>query len=251
MQKLSYVIIDDEKACVRELQALLNFNMPGFEMIGSANTPEEAFSLLQSKKPDVVFLDIMLGNGTSFDVLNKLENKSFNIVFVTGYEEYILQALRLSAVDYLLKPVQTDELLAALSRLKAKIEDKTEPVGMLDVLNYNMTKLNKTKKISIPYNKGYVVRNLDELVFIQASGNYTELHFSDKKSFILTKTLSEFEAMLINYNFFRIHQSYLINILFIDFFNGEELTLVLSTGETLPVSTRRRPFLLEKLKTIM
>jgi two-component system LytT family response regulator len=96
-----------------------------------------------------------------------------------------------------------------------------------------------------------VVRNLDELVFIQASGNYTELHFSDKKSFILTKTLSEFETMLINYNFFRIHQSYLINILFIDFFNSEELTLILSNGKTLPVSTRRRPFLLEKLKTIM
>jgi two-component system LytT family response regulator len=146
MQKMSYVIIDDEKACVRELQVLLNFNIPDFEMIGIANTPEEAFELLQSKKPDVVFLDIMLGNGTSFDILNKLENKSFNIVFVTGYEEYILQALRLSAVDYLLKPVQTDELLAALERVKAKIENKTEPVGMLDVLNYNMTKLNKTKK---------------------------------------------------------------------------------------------------------
>ena len=175
----------------------------------------------------------------------------FKVIFVTGHHEYILKALRLSASDYLIKPVVPKELIEALERFDQNGE-KTETVdNRLKALELNLNNVNKFKKIGISTKNGYIFKDVHDLAFVEGKSNYCELNFTDNSKFTLAKTLLVQEEILEPFGFFRIHQSYLINLSKVELYNNNDNTLKLASGQTLPVSTRRRVLLLEKVKSII
>jgi two-component system LytT family response regulator len=250
MKKITCVIVDDLPACVRELENLLKINSPQIEILGTANNSKDALSLIKSKNPELLFLDIELGETDIFDVLNQLPEKNFKIIFVTGYDKYVLKALRLSAIDYLLKPVQQDELLAAIEKFSIESIHPSRFFESINTLSFNIDNANKLKKIGIPTKKGYVVKKIDELIYIEAFSNYSKLYFKNNISYTMSRTLAGIEELVGGYGFFRTHKTYLVNLIFIEFFDTESLTISLDTGTTLPVSIRRKSELLEVLKSV-
>jgi two-component system, LytTR family, response regulator len=252
MHKFKYIVLDDEAACINELLFILKKNAPDLELVGQASSFDEAIKLFADQKPDIAFLDIDIKGKNVFDLLPLINWQGVHIVFVTAHEDYILKALRLSAVDYLLKPIQTEELLTALNKIRGAYNTPLASSHIsLDTLLHNLNRYNKVKKIGIPHTKGYAFKDLSELIYIQAAGNYSELYFTDGKKYLLAKTLGEYESLLAEFHFIRIHQSYLVNLAFFEYFNSEDLTLTLSSGKTLPVSTRRKTILLEKVKMVI
>lgn len=239
MKKLSAILVDDMPTALEMLQNDLTQFHPEIEIIGTAKSVVEASKALRKQQPDILFLDIMLGDGTGFDVLEIHPNLSSKIIFVTASDEYAIKAFKFAAIDYVLKPYSNEDLANAINKAKDQIKPDKE---QLTVLQQSITKPNqRPKKISLNTSNKIMVVNLDDIVRCQSDNNYTEFFMNDGQKILVGKTLKHFADMLKEYDFLRVHQSHLINIQFIkEFIKSDGGYLVLKNRTTVPVSVRKK-----------
>ncbi|CAM1348449.1 LytR/AlgR family response regulator transcription factor [Tenacibaculum ascidiaceicola] len=239
MKKLSAILVDDMPTALEMLQNDLTQFHPEIEIIGTAKSVVEASKALRKQQPDILFLDIMLGDGTGFDVLEIHPNLSSKIIFITASDEYAIKAFKFAAIDYVLKPYSNEDLANAINKAKDQIKPDKE---QLTVLQQSITKPNqRPKKISLNTSDKIMVVNLDDIVRCQSDNNYTEFFMNDGQKILVGKTLKHFADMLKEYDFLRVHQSHLINIQFIkEFIKSDGGYLVLKNKTTVPVSVRKK-----------
>lgn len=239
MKKLSAILVDDMPTALEMLQNDLTQFHPEIEIIGTAKSVVEASKALRKQQPDILFLDIMLGDGTGFDVLEIHPNLSSKIIFVTASDEYAIKAFKFAAIDYVLKPYSNEDLANAINKAKDQIKPDKE---QLTVLQQSITKPNqRPKKISLNTSNKIMVVNLDDIIRCQSDNNYTEFFMNDGQKILVGKTLKHFADMLKEYDFLRVHQSHLINIQFIkEFIKSDGGYLVLKNKTTVPVSVRKK-----------
>ncbi|MCD8423305.1 LytTR family DNA-binding domain-containing protein [Tenacibaculum finnmarkense] len=239
MQKLTAIIVDDMPSALEMLQNDILTHHQEIEIIGTAKSVVEAAILLQKLQPDILFLDIMLGDGTGFDVLEIHPNLTSKVIFVTASDEFAIKAFKFAAIDYILKPYSNDDLSTAIDKAKKQIKPAVE---QLSVLQESIKQPNlRPKKISLNTTDKIVVVNLDDIVRCKSDNNYTEFFFIDGQHLLVSKTLKYFADMLKEFNFIRIHQSHLVNIQYIkEFIKSDGGYLVLKNKITVPVSVRKR-----------
>jgi len=246
------LIIDDEQHCIDRLASLL---MPSHEkmveIIGTAQSVEEGIKAIALLDPDLIFLDVQINDKTGFDLLRSLPEVNFDIIFTTAYEKFAIQAIKFSAIDYLLKPIDEEDLNVALLKLSNE-KSKKITSEKIDLLLHNTHKRNDTiKKIIVPTISGFEFLEIANIVRCQSEINYTTIYLNDKQKLVVAKTLKEFEELLSDYSFFRVHNSHLINLAFIKSYNkGKGGSVKLSDGTEIEVSSRRKDEFLKKVATL-
>jgi len=210
--KIRSLIIDDEPSGRELLEGILVRHYPQVEIVASVGTLQEAIQEVDDHKPDLVFLDIKLGNDDGFDLLTKTKFDLYHVIFVTAYSEFALRALKASAVDYLLKPIGIAEVGASIDRFR----EATEKVGVrqLAMIKEYVRKeqLKPREKLSVSTLDGYEFISADDVLYLKADRNYTEIHLKNVKHKVITKAIGVLEKELPLYPFFRIHKSYIINL---------------------------------------
>jgi two-component system, LytTR family, response regulator len=245
---LRAVILDDEPDNIDLLKHDLAKYTSQVEVVADFTSPVQAREFLQDHLIDVLFLDISMPQMSGFDFLDSFNKINFDVIFVTAYEEYALRAFDFYAVDYLLKPTETPKLQRAIERLLHKKEADTGHQDF-EVLFKNMiSSIHKRDTLTVPTSDGYEIIKLEELLYLLADSNYTELRLKDKR-FVVSKTLGDFEKVLSSDSFIRIHHSYIVNINEIrKYVRGDGGTVLMSNNDSLAVSRINKPKLLEKLR---
>jgi two-component system LytT family response regulator len=238
---INALIVEDEKYIREGLKAQLKNLSIDVKIIGECESVKEALIHCNEKMPDLVFLDINLKDGTGFDFLKQI-NATFKIIFITAYEEYVLKALKVGAVDYILKPVDEDELLEALQKVAQINESQTQ--ARIDIVKEGFEGTNK--RIVLRMQEGYQVVDFKELMYCEADGGYTKFYLNDGRSFMVSKPLKEYSDQLPSEIFVRVHQSFLVNVTFIDRYDKTRF-LLLKNGSKIPVSIRKRESVISKV----
>jgi len=237
------IIIDDELSGREVLKKLIEKSCPAVQVINAVNSIEKGLASIREDEPDLVFLDIQMPNGSGFDLLNQLEKISFQIIFVTAHDNYAIRAFKYAAVDYLLKPIKVAELIDAVNKASERIgsNHKNEHV------NFLLNKINPAKKtflnnkILLPTMGGYHIIDIPEIAYCKSDSNYTHFHFTDGSNILVSKTLKEFEPILLENHFFRIHRSAIINLNCIAKYNkGKGGEVVMKDGAILEVSREKK-----------
>jgi two-component system LytT family response regulator len=240
------IIIDDEQHCINRLSGLLEEHCKDtVHLMDSFQSVEEGIAAIKKFQPDLVFLDVQIHDKTGFDLLKQLDEINFELIFTTAFEKYAVQAFKFSAIDYLLKPVDKDDLMLAVQKLNQK-NSKAEASGKLEVLFHNLK--GQSKRICVPVINGLVFLQVSDIIRCESDVNYTTIFLKDKQKLMVAKTLKEFEEMLTEYNFFRVHNSHLINLSYIkNYVKGKGGYVVLNDGSEIEVSSRRKEAFLKKL----
>ncbi len=243
------IIVDDEQHCIDRLGGLLAQHFSdSVHLMGTFKTVEEGLTAIKKLQPDLVFLDVQIHDKTGFELLKLLPEINFAVIFTTAHDKYAVQAFKFSAVDYLLKPIDPDDLLQSIEKLKQKIE-KDDISKKMEVLFHNLKNTPGTsKRISIPTVNGFVFVQVSDIIRCQSEINYTTVFLKDKQKITVAKTLKEFEDMLSIYQFFRVHNSHLINLGFIKSYNkGKGGAVTMMDNTEIEISTRRKDEFLKKL----
>jgi len=246
------VIIDDEQHCIDRLNHLLdNYASRTVEVVGCCKTVNEGIDYIRAAHPDLLFLDIQICDVTGFELLKAFPKPTFEIIFTTAYEQYAVKAFKFSAVDYLLKPIDRDELLASLDRLKERVS-QLDRAKRFDVLFDNLRmQRGMPRRITLPTVSGYSILYTADIIRCQADVNYTHLFLKDKQKMTVAKPLKEFDELLADHNFYRVHNSHLINLDYISrYVKGKGGYIVMEDQTEIEVSTRRKEAFLERLKQI-
>lgn len=248
MKRYSAIIIDDETTIRETFEMMLAKNCPEIHLCGSASSASEGRDLIKTEEVDFIFLDISMPDEDGFAFLQTIPKENYGIIFVTAYEEYALRALKASAIDFLLKPVNPLELREAVTKAIHYLELRKSKPGVqsiyhesLDNLHLHVNSENKQiKKITIVEQFGFQMVNASELMYLQADNNYTTLHLSGKDKILATRLLGEFEKMLENPMFYRIHKSTIINMNYLKAYSSYEGNYaVMTDGEKLTISRRK------------
>jgi two-component system LytT family response regulator len=243
------VIIDDEPNNIEALKQLLLKYCPRVEVQGVAENIRTGQVLILNTQPDLVFLDIEMPFGNAFELLNNLSPVNFEVIFVTAFDNYAINAIKYSALDYLLKPVNIKELQNAVQKAAERIKTKNI-TNKIDTLLFNLSVSKPAlQKVALPTLDGLVFVNINELVWLEARGSYTFVYMHDQQKIMVSRTLKEFEDILPTENFSRVHQSYIINHFFIKKYNrGRGGTIEMEDGTTIEVSMRKKDEFLSKFK---
>lgn len=216
-------------------------------MAGHASNVKEGLDGIREYDPDIVFLDIQMKGETGFDLLNKLDKIDFSLIFTTAYEQFAIKAFRFNAIDYLLKPIITDELVEAVNKVKKRIDlQKTASKEQIEQLYQDIKSPEKIHdKIAVPTVEGFIVIPLNEIVYCHASSNYTEFYLTDQKCILSSYTLKQYDEILTLQSFFRAHRSYLINLAHVKIYRkGKGGEVVMSNGHEIEISeTHKDEFL--------
>lgn len=251
MEYLKAVIVDDEKRVVHTIETLLSENFPEIQIIGSAGTVKAATSLLKSRTTDILFLDIELPDGTGFDILTSIPKIDFKVIFVTGHDEFALKAIKLSAFDYLLKPIDKNELKATIERAREMILHDEE-VMKLKALQENLNQKKQPKRIILKTAESIHFVAIAEIIRAEADSNYTRFFLSGGKKIMVSRTLKEFVNLLEYSGMIRVHQSHLVNVEFIDrIVKTDGGYIVLKDGSEIPVSPTLKKTVIEKIKEFL
>ena len=231
------IILEDEAKNLDVISNLIRQFTSDIELIGSAGWVDKSVQLISEKTPQLVFMDIRLADGTGFDVLRKVTSRDFELIFVTAYEEYALDALRASAVDYLLKPIGIPEFEGAVGRARHKIREKK-----------NLEHTSIERKIGVATLSGYEFIDAKDIIWCASRSGYTHFYCSDGKKLISSRNLGFYEDLLYTRNFYRIHNSSIINLKFLkSYIKGKISYVVLTDGTRLEISQRRKGEFLEML----
>ncbi len=250
MNKIKTILVDDEPRGLTSLQKLLQMNCAEVEVISCCDSAWEAKNKIIQLHPELVFLDIAMPGQNSFELLRDLREINFEIIFVTAHSNYMVQAFHLSAVDYLLKPVEDDLLIEAVKRAGKRIEHKKESY-QIETLLYNIQRKtgSQKQKLCISSVKGFLVVEIQDIIYCEASNNYTNFYFTNGTSICTSKPIHDYEVMLQDCNFVRIHKSFLINLEHIkEYIRGEGGVVILSNKKEVEVSRRKKDLLLTKMK---
>ncbi len=239
MRKYTALVIDDEEKLREVVKIKLTKLCPELEIVGQAGDAEEAYDLIQKLRPEIIFLDIAMPKGSGFDLLARFSTIDFEVIFVTGYNEYALQALKISAVDYLLKPISDEELIQAVQKAKIRIESKIRLAG-LEVLEHNATHhLDQQSKISIPSMNSYEQVRISDIIRMEGEQRYTRVFMNEKHAMLSSYSIGKFKELLEAYGFMDCHRSHLINAHRIVDYQKEGF-IVMADGVQIPVPRRRR-----------
>ena len=250
MNSIKTILVDDEPRGLASLQKLLQLNCPDAEVIACCSSAEEAKDAISQLKPQLVFLDIAMPGITGLDMLNELKEINFEIIFVTAHNNYMTQAFQFSAIDYILKPVDDELLVKAVIRARKRIEEKNGG-KRIETLIHNIGQKNNSQKMKlcIPSLKGFQVIEIQDIIYCEASGNYTNFHFTRHPFICASKPIHEYEELLADRNFIRIHKSFLVNLEHIkEYIRGEGGSVILTNGHEVEVSRRKKDMLMTKMK---
>lgn len=246
MDEIKVIVVDDELFARQSIITILNSKFSNVNIVGEAESVKDAVEIIQDKQPDLVFLDIDLTDGSGFDVVNFLKPISFQIIFVTAHQEYAIKAIKFSALDYILKPVSSFELEAAVNRLLEEKESENQQLK-LDAFAENMqNESSKKNKIVLKTSDSIHLINVSDIMRCEADNNYTTFYISSGERIIVSKGLKEYDELLSEHGFFRVHQSHLINISCISRFDKKDGgSVVLCDEAKIPVSQRKKQKLLD------
>lgn len=243
---LKAVMIDDDESNLSSLTEKLNRHCPQVEIIARCSNAAEGIHAIDSLRPDIVFLDIEMPVMNGFVMLQHLSFKDFELIFVTAYDHYAIEAIRYSALDYLVKPVAIDELKNAVAKSAAKHSLKDRGLQLELLLEYLDKK--RPRRITIPTSDGLQFIDIENIVYLEASNNYTNVHLADQQKYLVTRTLKDFEQILPGETFLRIHHSTIINRNFIEkYIRGEGGQVMMRNGVVLDVSKRKKVEFLEAI----
>jgi two-component system LytT family response regulator len=247
MGMIKAIIIDDEPNSCEALATLLERYCPAVQVVGIYNNGADALTAIRQFQPNLVFLDVEMPKMNGFEMLEKLSSINFDLIFTTSYDKYALKAIRFSAIDYLLKPVDREELQKAVQKV---VQRSQKPIAQqLEIL---MQKINNPSKpigkIAMPTMEGLQMIPVDSIISCESDSNYTILHLKDKQKVIVSRTLKDIEEMLEDHSFSRVHHSYMVNLNEIQkYIKGEGGYLLMSDGSTVDVSRSKKEILLKKL----
>ena len=250
MKGIRAILIDDEPRGLTSLQKLLELNCPEVNVLQCCSGADEAKNAIADLHPDLVFLDIAMPGKNGFELLQELPAIDFEIIFVTAHDNFTSQALHLSAVDYLLKPVDDDLLVEAVKRAARKIEDKSGK-QQIDTFLHNMVQSGTAQKMKlcIPSMKGFQVVDIRDIIYCEASSNYTNFYFTNRSLICASKPIHEYETLLEDAGFVRIHKSYVVNLEHItEYLRGEGGSVLLTGGQEIEVSRRKKEVLMQRMK---
>ncbi len=242
LEKIRTILIDDEINAIEGLTNLLKSACKECEIIGKANNIEDAKSLIDNLNPDLIFLDIEMPYGSGFDLLTKFQNPKFKVIFVTGFDKYGINAIKFNALDYLLKPVQKDELIIAVDKVKQFLSQEMDNMELKNLVNVLKNPKNDNNKIVVKSILGSAYVTVKDILYCEGDGSYTKIYDTEGNVHIATNNIGEFEDMLTDYKFFRIHTSYLVSKNQVQKMIKEDDTykLQLKNKVNLPVSRRRK-----------
>lgn len=243
-------IVDDEEDSRIVLRELLGHFHQDIEIIGEASDVEQAWQGITQTYPRVVFLDIQMPGASGFDLLRKFEHIPFDVVFVTGHDKYALQAIKFSALDYLLKPIDTAELEKVVTKIRRNLDNRQNYQQQLDNALEQVGNLDLEKKIAVHQNDRVRLLPLPSILFMTGERNYTLIHTGQDERFTSSRNLGEFEEMLSSHNaFMRISKSCIINLNYVlSYTKGKDCMLTLTGGHTFDISVRKKQEFLERIK---
>lgn len=250
MSTIKCVIVDDELHGRIVLKELLAKFCPDISIAGEADHIVEAYNLIKDIKPDLVFLDIQMPGGNGFSLLKKFEDLDFEVVFVTSYDQYAVTAFKFSALDYLLKPVEIDELKACVEKVKKrKAEKQSSGAWVLNLLN-NLDETSTDKKLALHHKDKVRLINLSDVVCLEAESNYTTVYTNDGEKYTPARVLKDFELFLAPYpSFIRINKSVIVNIGCVtEYSKGEPCILYLNNGMEFEISRRKKAEMNERMR---
>ena len=247
MEKIKAVIIDDEVRARDTLSTLLNQYCSNVDIVASCSNVPDGVLAINQKRPQLVFLDIEMPEYSGFELLSFFRDIDFEIIFVTAYNDYALKAFEVSAVDYVLKPVDIDKLIAAVDKANKKLAGN-DMQNRLDVLK-DTFKTEQFNKIALPMAEGLLFVETNEIIYLEADGAYTEVWLQNGSKITVSKKIKFFEDVLDKRpNFFRSHRSYIVNINFIKKYNKADNALTLDNGKTIVISRDRKQEFEQQLK---
>ncbi|WCO01747.1 LytR/AlgR family response regulator transcription factor [Psychroserpens ponticola] len=243
---LTAIIVEDLLDAMLLLKSDIEKHHPEIKIINTAKSVVEAAKVLRTTDPDILFLDIMLGDGTGFDVLEIFPELKSKIIFVTASDEFAIKAFKFAAIDYVLKPYAQEELTQAIERAKQQIQPNKERLNILKQTLNSPDK--KPDKISLHTLDKIIIVNLDDIIRCESDSNNTMFHLQDGRKIFVTKTLKYFADLLKPYGFLRVHQSHLVNLQCISaFIKTDGGYLMLKNGKSVPVSVRKKSEVIEVL----
>lgn len=244
---MNAIIVDDEVSVRNTIKTLLEKNFPGIRVVASAGNVCEGFETITRLRPEILFLDIELPDGSGFDLLKRFTRIPFKIIFVTGHHEYAIDAIKVSALDYILKPIDADEFCSAVEKARETINQEEQQIKF-QALNENLQGKKVLKRIILRTAEALQVISVSDIIRAEAESNYTCFTLSNRKHILVSRTLREFDELLSGSGLIRVHQSHLVNISYIDrFVKTSGGYLVLKDGSRIPVSPNLKKKVLESL----
>jgi len=247
---LRTVIVDDEPDAVRFIESIIGEYCSDIEVVGKAHSAKEGVDVIRDAAPDLVFLDVQMPHGTGFDLLSSLPEKTFDVIFITAFNHYAIQAIKFSAVDYILKPININEFLQAVK----KVQDK-QAGGERQSLNYEALLENirspRPSKLAIPTADGIEYLNTLEIIRLEADRSYSWFYMTGGKKHLVSRNLKEYQELLGDLNFFRPHNSHLINLEHVHkFIRHEGGYIEMDDGSAVPISRGKRDLFLVQMAKI-
>ncbi len=245
------IIIDDEQRVIGTISKLLEDNFNDIDIVGTANDIDTGYKLILEHDPDILILDINLPDGTGFDLLKKINSPNFKLIFITAYEDYAIKAFKFSAIDYLVKPVQPDELVSAINRAKVLIKKEDQQLKLTALLE-NIEEGHSLKKIVLRTADSMHLVKIEDIIRCESDSNYTMFHLVNEKKILVSRTMKEFAELLKTSGFLRVHQSHLINVNHIDrYAKAEGGAMIMKDNSSIPISHERKSYILNQLESLL
>ncbi len=240
------VLVDDEAYFREKVRAkLLTYFEDDIEIVGEAESVETAIALIEEQKPDLVFLDIHLTDGTGFDLLDKIPNKDFDIIFITGFDEHAIKAIKVGALDYILKPIDDDEFKEAVDKAIKSSKQETHIEKLIEVSSEYFKGVKKKRIILKTLDNVYVVHE-EDILYCRSEGNYTTFYTQQMERIVISKSIKKAIELLSKDVFIRCHQSYIVNKNHVVRYNKQGV-LIINTEMKVPVSRRHKDYVIEKI----
>lgn len=244
---INAILIDDEIDGLDDLKESIIKYCPGISIIGTYQDPAIGLESIRQFKPDLVFLDVQMPGMSGFDVLQKLSPVSFHVIFVSAYDRYAIKAIKFSALDYLLKPIDVDDLINAVSRVKERMAPL--PFSVQSVVQNTKNPLGDLERVAVPSGTGIDFFDIKDIIFMKADDCYTRIQLVNGQSILVTKVLKDFEELLTDSGFCRVHNSFLINLRHVkSYVRGEGGYVILTGNHHVDISRRRKELFLSQVK---
>ncbi len=244
---ITAIIIDDEADSRENLCSLLKAHCPQVEILKTCHSPKEGLKILEESQPSLVFLDIEMPGMTGFELLEKLNPVPFEVIFTTAFNQYAIRAIKLSALDYLLKPIIAEDLKNAVSKFERRKTGNEHLEQMRLLLSNLRHPKNEVHKIAIPSFDGMIFINITDIIRLEAEGSYTRFH-TRQGQYLVSRTMKEYEDLLSENDFFRVHHGHMINLNQVNrYVKGDGGYIILHDGTNVPVSARRKTEVLERI----
>ncbi|MBN2814718.1 MAG: response regulator transcription factor [Bacteroidales bacterium] len=243
---LKITIIEDEEKSLGFIRGIIEQYCPTAEIAGTATNVESAVTLLTNVKPALVLSDINLPDGTAFDMLSRLDEIDFKVIFITAFEEYAIKAIKFSALDYLVKPIDPNELINAVNKAREQIEHETNNLKLKALLSNVRDFSDKLRKIVLKTFDSIYVVDLQDIIRCESDNSYTLFYLKDNRKIMVSSVLKDYDELLADSGFIRVHKSHLVNLNYIDkFIKSDGGYLIMKDGASVPVSQRKRDMIMD------